>query len=230
MATASMGGIQRVRRALIVHRHLLFADALTRTLERMGLVTTTVTDPEVAVDAVLACSPHVALIEVGRRGRTGLSLASRIRAIDPDTPLIAVAPSAEPDVIVASRMAGFRSVVSNDMPLPRLLRVVEGALEDADRAGRHRGLRKRRDDRDPRDHEVAFRARQLTAREWDVLGLLVEGASGDDICERLGLRANTVRSHVQSILTKLQVHSRLEAAGLAVRCGLVPSRTADASR
>ena len=130
-------------------------------------------------------------------------------------------------MIVASRLAGFRSVVSNDMPLPRLLRVVEGALEDADRARRHRGPRKRRDDR---DHDVALRARQLTAREWDVLELLVEGASGEDICERLGLRANTVRSHVQSILTKLQVHSRLEAAGLAVRCGLVPSRTADASR
>ena len=77
MSTASIGGIRRAKRALIVHRHLLFADALTRTLERMWLVTTTVTDPEVAVDAVLARSPHVALIEVGHRGRGGHGAGGR---------------------------------------------------------------------------------------------------------------------------------------------------------
>jgi two-component system nitrate/nitrite response regulator NarL len=63
---------------------------------------------------------------------------------------------------------------------------------------------------------------QLTAREKEVLGLLVEGTNSARIASQLGISSNTVRTHVQSILTKLQVHSRLEAATLAVRHGLVP--------
>ena len=67
------------------------------------------------------------------------------------------------------------------------------------------------------DEDVGLLAAQLTAREREVLGLLVRGASGLEIAAELGISRNTVRTHVQSILTKLQVHSRLEAATFAVR-------------
>jgi two-component system, NarL family, nitrate/nitrite response regulator NarL len=51
------------------------------------------------------------------------------------------------------------------------------------------------------------------------------GAGGREIAKALGVAPNTVRTHVQSILSKLQVHSRLEAAAFAVRHGLVrPAR------
>jgi two-component system nitrate/nitrite response regulator NarL len=64
-------------------------------------------------------------------------------------------------------------------------------------------------------------ADQLTYRELDVLRLLAEGMQGEAIARKLGISRNTVRTHVQSILTKLQVHSRLEAATFAVRHGIV---------
>ena len=51
--------------------------------------------------------------------------------------------------------------------------------------------------------------------------LIVNGASSEIIADRLGISRNTVRTHVQSVLTKLQVHSRLEAASFAVRHGIV---------
>jgi two-component system nitrate/nitrite response regulator NarL len=56
----------------------------------------------------------------------------------------------------------------------------------------------------------------------------VQGVSGDRLSQRLGISPNTVRTHVQSILTKLQVHSRLEAATFAVRHGVMdePKRRA----
>ena len=63
----------------------------------------------------------------------------------------------------------------------------------------------------------------LTAREWECLALLVEGASTGQMATRMGVGSNTVRSHVQALMTKLGVHTRLEAAAHAVRHGLVPT-------
>jgi two-component system nitrate/nitrite response regulator NarL len=51
--------------------------------------------------------------------------------------------------------------------------------------------------------------------------MLVDGAGGEEIANRLHVSPNTVRTHVQNILTKLQVHTRLEAATYAVRYGIV---------
>lgn len=59
----------------------------------------------------------------------------------------------------------------------------------------------------------------LTARERQVLRLLVEGTSNKEMARRLAIRSNTVRTHVQNLLGKLCVHTRLEAVTLALRAG-----------
>jgi DNA-binding NarL/FixJ family response regulator len=61
----------------------------------------------------------------------------------------------------------------------------------------------------------------LTPREVEVLRMLVGGASTESICRRLHIGKATVRSHVQHILAKLGVRSRLEAAALAVQHRIV---------
>ena len=62
--------------------------------------------------------------------------------------------------------------------------------------------------------------RSLTQRELDVLGCLVEGMSRNEIGELLHVSPNTVRTHVQSILHKLKVHSALAAVAIARRAGV----------
>lgn len=61
----------------------------------------------------------------------------------------------------------------------------------------------------------------LTGREREVLALLARGLSTGDIAEALSISASTVRNHVQNILNKLEVHSRLEAVAYAFEHGLV---------
>jgi NarL family two-component system response regulator LiaR len=61
----------------------------------------------------------------------------------------------------------------------------------------------------------------LTAREWEVLALLIEGRSNAEIAERLVIGLSTVKFHVSNILSKLHVTSRAEAAALAVQHNLV---------
>jgi DNA-binding NarL/FixJ family response regulator len=68
---------------------------------------------------------------------------------------------------------------------------------------------------------VSIFAPGLTSRERQVLRLLIEGASNKDMAKRLAIRSNTVRTHVQNLLAKLRVHTRLEAVTLAIRAGLL---------
>ena len=65
----------------------------------------------------------------------------------------------------------------------------------------------------------------LTPRELEVLRALVEGRSSRDICSDLYIAPNTLRTHVQNLLAKLQVHSKLEAVAYALRKQLVDMPT-----
>jgi len=68
----------------------------------------------------------------------------------------------------------------------------------------------------------------LTPRELEVLRALTEGLSTPEICDRLFIAPNTLRTHVQNIMGKLQVHSKLEAVAFALRHRLVePPRSED---
>jgi len=64
-------------------------------------------------------------------------------------------------------------------------------------------------------------ADELTDREREVLSLLAQGLNTHDIAKSLSISSSTVRNHVQNILNKLQVHSRLEAVAYAFEHGLV---------
>jgi DNA-binding NarL/FixJ family response regulator len=61
----------------------------------------------------------------------------------------------------------------------------------------------------------------LTPREQEVLGLLADGVGPEEIARKLFISPKTVGTHIQRILTKLKVHSRMEAVAMAYRTGLV---------
>jgi DNA-binding NarL/FixJ family response regulator len=69
----------------------------------------------------------------------------------------------------------------------------------------------------------------LTPRELEVLKALTEGLSTPEICERLYIAPNTLRTHVQNIMGKLRVHSKLEAVAFALRNRLVEPPKSDDS-
>jgi DNA-binding NarL/FixJ family response regulator len=65
----------------------------------------------------------------------------------------------------------------------------------------------------------------LTARELEILGLLADGLTSEDIAQHLTISRKTVGTHIEHILRKLRVHSRTEAVALAFRDRLVGIRT-----
>jgi DNA-binding NarL/FixJ family response regulator len=72
-----------------------------------------------------------------------------------------------------------------------------------------------------RGGETESRAKDLTDRELEVLSLLAQGSSTRDVAQALSISPSTARNHIQNILHKLNVHSRLEAVAYAFEHGLV---------
>jgi two-component system nitrate/nitrite response regulator NarL len=172
-----------------------------------------------ALEYVETDRPDVILLDLGLPDRSGLAVGREILEDWPEARLVALTALDDPKTIEAAQLAGFFGYLSKNMPVSRFVSSIEAVVAGQTVFPHHTASRRTRT---RSNDSVWLLVSQLTAREREVLELLVEGADGAMIARRLGISRNTVRTHVQSILTKLQVHSRLEAATLAVRHRVVP--------
>jgi two-component system nitrate/nitrite response regulator NarL len=201
---------------MIIDDHRLFADALSTILERAGMtVVGTAERGDEAVSTARTSQPDVVLVDIGLPDQSGLVVGSRLLEEFPDLKVIALSAIDDRRTIEEALRLGFHGYLTKETPVARFESAVRSVMDGQVIVPRFGG---RSLDADP---DASLLATQLTSREIEVLGLLVEGASGSEMAAGLGISGNTVRTHVQSILTKLQVHSRLEAATFAVRHGLV---------
>jgi two-component system, NarL family, nitrate/nitrite response regulator NarL len=198
--------------------HKVFLDALSVVLAQHGYtVTVTHTVPE-TVSAVARQQPDLCLIDRHFGGEDSIGAIEGMIASATDTKVLVL--SADPDTegILAALRAGAsgylhktRGVTALTVAISRVLR--GEVVVDVPKPSGHRR---------PRAANDAQRlASFLTGRERQCLALLVEGLDTSAMARKLGVSRATVRSHVQSLLTKLGVHSRLEAASFAVRYHLL---------
>jgi DNA-binding NarL/FixJ family response regulator len=119
--------------------------------------------------------------------------------------------------------AGARGVVTKTAPLSELADAIRHAHAGEPLhapAEVNRALRTARA-RSAHDKDLQRRADRLTPRELQVLQAMAGGAGSATIADELGMSPHTVRTHVQNILTKLQVHSKTDAIVAAIRMGKV---------
>jgi two-component system nitrate/nitrite response regulator NarL len=198
---------------------MLFAEAIRVALEDLGMsVVEVVSRGAEAVEAVDRSNPDIILMDIALPDQSGLAAGQMILERHPDAKIIAVTALSERAVVDEALRVGFVGYLTKDTPVAQFVNAVRSAM-DGHLVLPHRLSPNGRPTQ--RQEEVALLASQLTPREREVLALLVRGANGKLAATQLGISSNTVRTHVQSILTKLQVHSRLEAATFAVRHRLV---------
>ena len=200
-------------RVLIVDDHQLFAEAVQITLEDFGMdVEGIATTAEEGLRAARALLPDVILLDIGLPDRSGLAVGQILIDELPDTKVVGVTALDDARTVEEARRIGFSGYLTKDTPIAQFARSLQAAID-----GTVVISRPRRTPQDDDDEEAVLLARQLTPRELEVLGLLVEGMSSKDIAGTLSISTNTVRTHIENILTKLQVRSRLEAVAFAVR-------------
>jgi two-component system, NarL family, nitrate/nitrite response regulator NarL len=207
-------------RVLVVDDHALFTDAILPTLRGMGWeVVDVVRRGDEAIETARRESPDVVMIDLGLPDMGGVDVGSRILADLPGTTVIALTGRRDDGAVKEVQAAGFHGFLTKDVPLPNFAEALSATLR-----GETVVFQRPRVESRPVtqvDREAELLASQLTPREREVLALLVEGSDNLHIARQLGVSANTVRTHVQSILTKLGVRSRLQAAAFAVKHGVV---------
>jgi two-component system nitrate/nitrite response regulator NarL len=200
--------------------HRLFGEALSLILVQQGFAIPTVAQTvSGTIAAVRAMRPDVCLVDRSFPESDGLQAICPIIAASPSVKVVMLSADGSAESISRALEYGAVGYVHKTRGIAVLVesvhRVLDGEIVVDARPGPTR--------RHPRKVPDAMRlARYLTARERECLRLLVEeGMDTKAMAEHLGVATTTVRSHVQATLRKLGTHSRLEAAALAVRYGLI---------
>ncbi len=198
--------------------HSVFLDAMSAVLIQRGYQVTVARTVRDTIESVRRKQPDVCLIDRHFAGESGISAIGPMLAASGRTKILVL--SADPDTegIRQALQAGASGYLHKTRGVSALTRAIDRVQRGEvvvdvpkPRPARERG----------RPDEAQRLAGFLTGRERECLGLLVEGLDTSGIATKLGVSAATVRTHVQSVLTKLGVHSRLEAASYAVRYGLL---------
>lgn len=177
-----------------------------------------------ALQRVATDPPDVVLMDVRMPEMDGLTALARLKALAPRTSVLMMTLYDDPDYLlraVASGAAGYLLKDSSRDELLRALRITaEGGATIA--PSLLPGLLQRLSS--PGSAVTAPSCELeglLSERERQVLALIAEGLTNQEIAERLVVSPTTIKTHVQNILQKLDVSDRTQAAVYAVRCGLI---------
>jgi DNA-binding NarL/FixJ family response regulator len=212
-------------RVLLADEQSLFREAVRVVLSREADIEVVgeARDGLQAIAEVERLRPDVALLDATLPNCDGIHATMQIAERVSACRVILVTGQEEQRVLIDALEAGASGYLTKESPLVDLIEAVRAV---------HRGevlvpprmlgpllrqLIKRR-----REHDGALnRMTNLTRREREVLMLLAQGADNEGIAQRLVISPETARTHVQNVLGKLDVHSRLEAAAFVRQNGLL---------
>jgi DNA-binding NarL/FixJ family response regulator len=211
-------------RVLIVDDHPLTREALATLLAGNDFdVVGQASDGQEAIELAGRLRPQVILLDLSMPGLDGLSALPGLRSAVPDAEVIVLTASGTEDNLLAAIRAGAAGYLLKSEPPDKIVSFLRGVVRgEAALSGEvARSLLDQVRDGGYRNGGVPDDiAGALSAREVEVLLLLDEHLGTDDIAKRLFISEHTVRSHVKSLLHKLNVSSRREALeALAVARG-----------
>jgi DNA-binding NarL/FixJ family response regulator len=212
-------GESGVIRVLVVDDHSMFATSLALALEQepgLTVLGTAATLGE-ARSWVATGPPDVLLIDHRLPDGLGVQAIPELKRLAPQMRIVLMSAAVDDAALVAAIENGASGFLSKSATVEDLVQAIRAAA--AGEVLVSPALLARLLPRLSRDRLGL--GTELTPREVEVLEVLSMGLSNSGIARELGISVNTVRNHVQNVLTKLGVHSKLEALAVAVREGII---------
>jgi two-component system nitrate/nitrite response regulator NarL len=194
------------------------APALTASGHQIAAITTSLAG---GLAAIRAHRPDACLIGLRFPGEDGLAGIRAIRQRHPGTAIVILARAADPPIAWEARKLGAAGFLSRDVNVAQIAQAL--AAVAAGGMVFEPGLRSRPVARASRRDRRLY---ELTPREQEVLRRIVDGQGTGQMAKEMNIATSTLRSYVKTLLTKLGTHSRLQAAALASREGLVAEAAA----
>ncbi len=211
-------------RVLIVDDHAVLRDGIRSLLESYEdlQVVGEAGNGREAVELVGELSPDVVLMDVAMPEMDGIEATRRIVAAHPQTRVLVLTQHDSREYVFPILEAGAAGYLLKKVRGAELISAVRAVQEGGSylspsiaKAVIERSIRKPEDDGEEDATSV------LTERETEVLKLVAEGLSNQEIANRLRLSIKTVMGHRANLMDKLDIHSRVELVKYAIRAGLV---------
>lgn len=209
-------------RLLLVDDHALFREGLISLLAYQDdfVVVGEAEDAESALEQARALAPDIVLMDVELPGEDGVATARRLAMELPTVTVVMLTVRDDSETLFDAIKAGVQGYLVKNVRSRELLEQLRGLARGEAAISRRmaaRILEEIRGQTGPFDP-----AEELTAREMDVLELVAARLSNAEIAEHLVVSEHTVKNHMKSILSKLHLRSRYQAAAYGVARGWLP--------
>jgi len=202
-------------RLVLIEDHQALREGLELLLGREGcdVVGTAGTASE-GQQLVEDLAPDVALVDIRLGDDDGIDLTRRLLGADPERRIVLYTGSSDEELLFSGLDSGARGYALKDgspRELVDALALVAGGGSYVDPRLRPALLSRRATERLP----------SLSNREREILDLLAQGLTGEQVAERLVLSAETVKTHIRNAMGKLEAHTRVHAIAIALREGFI---------
>lgn len=209
-------------KVVVVDDHELFRQGVIGLLDERGIEV--IGEAGLAADAIRIArevGPCVVLMDLRLPGMSGVEATQRLAAVAPLARVLVLTVFVDDQHIIDALLAGACGYVLKDAPIEQIVEGIRAAARGEALISPRIASRLVRRVREPGQIEQTVTVEALTPRELEVLALLAQGLDNSEIARALYLSQHTVKNHVSTILNKLQVENRIQAAVRAVRGGLV---------
>ncbi|HEY6691288.1 MAG TPA: response regulator transcription factor [Solirubrobacteraceae bacterium] len=202
-------------RLVLIEDHQALREGLELLLGREGceVVGTAGTAGE-GLELILRLDPDVSLIDIRLGDESGIDLTRQLLQTDADRRVVLYTGSSDVELLFSGLDSGARGYALKEGTPSELT----GALETVASGGTYVDPRLR-----PKllSRDTTQRMPALSKREREIMDLLAQGLTGEDVAERLVLSSETVKTHIRNAMAKLEAHTRVHAVAIALREGFI---------